>query len=104
IAGRADVEIELLVGTDGEELPAVRLVFRQVVVDDDRLGRVVETVLDLLNLRYLGELGDVERAVGKGETVRPIESGVERLDLASATLVRDGIDLVQDASADEHGP
>lgn len=53
IAWCTDVEIELVVGTDGEELPAVRLVFGQIVVDNDRLGRIIEVVLDLLNLRDL---------------------------------------------------
>ena len=36
VAGRADVEIELVVGADGQELPAVRLVFGEIIVDDDR--------------------------------------------------------------------
>src|SRR5204863_9831056 len=70
----------------------------------DRLGRIVEIVLDLVDLRYLRELGDVEGAIGKFDAVRPIESGIERLDLAFATLIGDGIDLVQDAGADEHSP
>src|SRR6266481_48898 len=85
IARCTDVEIELVVGADGEELPAVRLVLGQIVVDNDRLGRVIEFVLDLLNLRNLRELGDVEGAVGERETVRAIETRVERLDLAPAS-------------------
>src|SRR5262245_60280078 len=103
IARCADVEIELVVGADGEEFPAVRLVHRQIVVDDNWLGRVIEVVLDLLNLRDLRELGDVEGAVGERETVRAIESRVERLDLASTGLVSDGVDLIQYAAAYEHG-
>src|SRR5262245_31003842 len=78
IARCADVEIELVVGTNGEEFPAVRLVLGQIVVDHDWLGRVIEVVLDLLNLRDLRELADVEGAVGERETVRPIESRVKR--------------------------
>src|SRR6266404_9126906 len=89
----AYIEIELVVGTDGEEFPAVRFVLGQIVVDNDRLGRVIEVVLDLLNLRDLRELGDVESAVGERETVRPVEARVERLDLASARLLVDGVDL-----------
>src|SRR6185503_11118024 len=103
IAGCADIEIELMVGPDGEEFPAVRLVFGQIVVDNDWLGRIIEIVFDLLNLRNLRELGDVECAVVESEAVGPIESRVERLDLAPAGLVIDDIDLVQDAAADEHG-
>src|SRR6516225_7489999 len=93
IARCADVEIKLVVGTDGEKFPAVRLVLGQIIVDDDRLGRVIEVVLDLLNLRDLCELGDVEGTVGEREAVRPIEARVERLDLASASLLVDGVHL-----------
>src|SRR5262249_26412963 len=103
IARCTDVEIELVVGTDGEEFPAVRLVLGQIVVDNDWLRRVIEVVLDLLNLRDLRELGDVEGAVGESEAVRPIEARVERLDLAPASLVSDGVDLVQKARADKYG-
>jgi hypothetical protein len=53
IAGCADIEIKLVVGAEGEELPAVRLVLGQIVVDNDRLGRIIEVVLDLLDLRDL---------------------------------------------------
>src|SRR5262249_49121788 len=98
-----DVEIELVVGTDGEEFPAVRLVLGQIVVDNHRFGRVIEVDLDLLNLRDLRELGDVEGAVGESEAVRAIESRVECLDLASASLVCNGVDLVQDTAAHEQG-
>jgi hypothetical protein len=55
VARRADLEIELVVRPDGEELPAMALIFRQVVVDDDRLRRVVEVVLDLFDLRNSGD-------------------------------------------------
>ena len=81
----------------------MRLVFGQIVVDNDWLGRIIEVVFDLLNLRNLRELGDVERALVESEAVRPIESRVERLDLAPVSLVIDRIDLVQDAAADEYG-
>src|SRR5262249_16195573 len=83
--------------------PAVRLVLRQIVVDNHRLGRIIEVVLDLLNLRDLGKLGDVEGAVGESEAVRAIETRVERLDLASARLLVDGVHLVKEAGADKHG-
>src|SRR5262249_5262061 len=82
IARCTDVEIELVVGTEGEEFPAVRLVLGQIVVDNDWLRRIIEVVLNLLNHRDLRELGDVEGAVGESEAVRPIEARVERLDLA----------------------
>src|SRR6266436_9560602 len=81
IARCTDIEIELVVGTDGEEFPAVRLVLGQIVVDNHRLGRVIEIVLNLLNLRDLCELGDVEGAVGESEAIWAIESRVQRLDL-----------------------
>ena len=76
--GRADLEIELVVRPDGEEFPAMGLIFRQVVVDDDRLRRVVEVVLDLFDLRNSGELRDVQYAVLEGEAVWPIQPRVDR--------------------------
>src|SRR5215831_2591042 len=103
IARCPDVEIELVVGTDGEEFPAVRLVLGQIVVDNDWLGRVIEVVLYLLNLRDLCELGDVEGAVGESEAVRAIKARVKRLDLAFGVLVSDRVDLIQDAAAHKHG-
>src|SRR5262249_1419928 len=103
IAWCTDIEIELVVGTDGEEFPTVRLVLGQIVVDDDRLGRVIEVVLDLLNLRDLRELGDVKGTVRESEAVRPIEARVERLDLASARLLVDSVHLIKEAGADKHG-
>src|SRR6266446_6395003 len=102
VARRADLEIELVVRPDGEELPAMGLIFRQIVVDDDRLWRVVEVVLDLFDLRNSGELRDVQYAVLEGEAVWPIQPRVDRLDLALFAPVDDGIDLVEQAAADEH--
>jgi hypothetical protein len=71
------------------------LVLRQIVVDEDRLQRVVEIVLDLLDLGDFRQLRDVQRAALEGEAVRPIEPRVERLDLAFSALVDDDIDLVE---------
>ena len=81
--------------------PAVRRGVGQVAVDDDRLRRLVEIVLDLLQLGDAGAFGDVERAVVEGEAVRPVEAGRDHLDLALAVAVDHRIDLVEHAVADE---
>jgi hypothetical protein len=65
-------------------------------------GGLSRFVLDLLDLGDLRQLGDVERAVLEGDAVRTIEAGGQHLDLALAVLVDDGIDLVDQAAADEH--
>src|SRR5438552_2159448 len=70
VARRADLEIELLVGTDGEILPTVRLVLRQVAEDDGRFRWVVEVVFDLVDFGDLGELCDIERALVQDDAVR----------------------------------
>jgi len=57
------------------------LVLRQIVVDEDRLRRVVEIVLDLLDLGDFRQLRDVQRAALEGEAVRPIESRLWSVDL-----------------------
>ena len=101
VAGRADVEIQLVVGPDGQELPAMRFIARQIVIDDGRLGRIVELGLDIVDLRDLVELGDVERAVVQRYAVRPPQAGEQRLDLVLAVLVDDRIDPVERAGADE---
>src|SRR6266705_2605732 len=98
VAGRADLEVELLVGPDGEIFPAVRLVLRQVAQNDRGLGRIVEIVLDLLDLRDLVEFGNVERALVQGDAVRAMQARGDDLDLALAVLLDDGVYLVLNAA------
>jgi hypothetical protein len=68
-----------------------------------RLRRIVEIVLDLVDLRQLRQFHDVERAVLEGDAVRPVEPRGDDLHLALAALVDDGIDLVLQPRANEHG-
>ena len=103
VTGLPDLEVELVVGADGDVFPAVRLILRQTVEDDGRLRRIVEIVLDLVDLRELGQLHDVERAVLEGDAVRAVEPRGDDLHLALAALVDDGIDLVLQPRAHEHG-
>jgi len=58
--------MELVVGSDSDALPAVGFVLRQIVVDHRELGRTVETVFDLVDLR---DLGDVRKFDGKASGV-----------------------------------
>jgi hypothetical protein len=74
----------------------------QVVIDHGRLRRVVEDIVNLVDLGDLGELRDEQRTVVEGNAVRPIQAGRQHLDLALALLVGDRIDLVDKAAADEH--
>ena len=46
----AYLKIQLLVRSDGDEFPAVRFVLRQILVDHRGLWRIVEHVLDVLDL------------------------------------------------------
>ena len=62
------------------------LLLRLIVVDNDRLRRVVEVVLDFFDLRDSGELRDIQRAILEGQAVRPIKSRVDCLDLAFAVF------------------
>ena len=102
VAGCADLEIQLLVGTDREIFPAVRLILREIAEDDGRLRRVVELVFDVVDFRDLGQFGDVERAFVQDDAVRAIKPGGDDLDLARPALVHDGVDLVLEAARDEH--
>src|SRR5216684_1435758 len=103
VAGRADLEVELLVRANGEVFPAVRLFLWQIAQDDGGLWRVVEVVLDLLDLGDLMKLGDVQRALVQVYAVRPIETGGNYLYLALAVLRDDGVHLVLHTARDENG-
>src|ERR1700682_89877 len=63
VAGSADLEIELVVGSDGQVLPTVSFVLRQIAEDDGRLRRSLEARFDIVYLRDLRKLGDIESAV-----------------------------------------
>src|SRR5260370_6991152 len=56
VAGRADLEVELLVRAKGEVFPAVRLVLRRIAQDDGGLRRVCGGCLALSHLRNLQHL------------------------------------------------
>jgi hypothetical protein len=58
VARRADIEIEPVVRAYGQELPAVGLVFWQIAVDDGRLRRAVELVLDIVDFGGFDDLGE----------------------------------------------
>src|SRR6266404_820315 len=103
VAGGADLEVELLVRANGEVFPTVRLVLWQIAQDDGGLRRVVEVVLDLLDLGDLIKLGDVQRALVQVYAVRPIETGGNYLYLALAVLRDDGEHLVLQTARDENG-
>src|SRR5580704_1315329 len=103
VAGNADLEVELLVRANGEVFPAVRLVLWQIAQDDGGLRRIVEVVLDLLDLGDLIKLGDVQRALVQGYAVRPMETGGNDLHLALAVFRDDGVQLVLHTARDENG-
>src|SRR5882724_5752129 len=104
VAGLSDRDVQLVIGTDSDELPAVGFVLRQIVVDHGRFRRIVDDVLDLFDLGHLRQFGDVERAVLEGDAIRTVETGGHDLDRTFAVLVDDGSDLVEEAAADEHVP
>src|SRR5262245_2330956 len=79
----------------------MRAMVRKVAVDDDGLRRLIEIVLDLLELRDLGAFGDIERAIVESEAVRPVEPGGDHLGFALGALRHDRIDLVARAVADK---
>src|SRR4029077_8614261 len=74
MAGRTDVDIELVVRPQGHEFPAVRLMVEKVAIDNHRLRRIVEIVLDHIELGNSRALGDIECTLIEGETVRSVQS------------------------------
>src|SRR6059058_2637121 len=69
VARSSDLEIQLVVGADGQELPAVRLVLREIAENDRGLGRIVQIRFDVIDLR---KLGDVQGAVMKDDAIGTI--------------------------------
>src|SRR5262245_58804250 len=72
VARRSDVEIQFVIRPYRQKLPPVRLIARQVAVNDGRLRRLVQLRLDIVDLRYLIEFGNIKRAVVNGYPVRTI--------------------------------
>src|SRR6516162_367676 len=99
----AHLKVELVVGPDGQIFPAMGLIARQIIIDDDGFRRVVEIVLDLFDLRDLVKLGDVQRAVSERYAVRTEQPREQRLHLALPIFLGDRVDLIKEAGADKDG-
>src|SRR4029453_4529977 len=103
VARRSDVDVEHIVRPYADVSPPVGLVVGKIVVDDDRLGRIVEVALDVVEPRNLRALGPVERAFVESQTVRTVQAGGDYFHLALSIPVHDGIDLVEQPVAPENG-
>src|SRR5262249_17804645 len=104
VAWRSDRHIELAVGADLDELPAMRDVAGQLIVARDRRGRAVELVLDVVVASDRLRGRDVERALVELDAVRQLELLRDRLHFARAALVHDRVDLAgAEERADEDG-
>jgi hypothetical protein len=101
VTGRADVEVELAVGSKGQVLPPVRHVAGQDVVHDFHRGRTVELVLDPDHLGDAVDLGDVERARPEGHAVGEVEPLGDGLHLALPAPVDHRVDIAGGAAADK---
>ncbi len=104
VAGRAHRHVELAVGADLDELPAVRHVARELVVDLHRRGRIVELGLDVVVAGDLLRGRHVERALVELDPVREHQLLGDHLDLTLAALVDERVDLARsEQRADEDG-
>jgi hypothetical protein len=105
VARGADRHVELAVGPDLDELPAVRDLARELIVDHDRRRQLVEVLLDVGVAGDLLRRGHVERALVVFDAVRQEELLGERLHLALAATVDDGVELAgHEQRAHEHRP
>ena len=107
VARRPDRHVEATVGSEGDELPAVRPVGRELVVDHHRLGRRLQVRLDVVVAQDAVDLGDVEVAVAERDAVRHVEAAVERqhaVGLLVAVVVEHRVDVAEPAGADEERP
>jgi hypothetical protein len=103
VAGSADLEVEPVIRPHGQKFPPMRLVFRQIAVDHGGLERLINLAFDVLDLRYLRQLGNVQRPIVEGDAVWPVQAGEHRSGFALSVAFGDGIDLVGQPGADENG-
>jgi hypothetical protein len=104
VARRADGDVQLAVGTEGDELPAVVAVGRKVVAGHFGLRRAGQIAGDVGEFQDAIHHGDVERPVPEGHAARlaqPAGQDVHGIGLAVAVAIDDRIDLALGARADE---
>src|SRR5258706_753531 len=98
MAGRGDRHVELAVGREADELPAVVHVGRQLVEDELRLMNGGKVFLHIVDAMDLPDLRDVERAVAEGDA---IGHGQPVGDLEHLAVGQDGVDRAAGAGAYE---
>ena len=101
VARRADGHVELIVGTNLDELPAMGLVLGEIVIDEHRSRRLVEVGLDIGVFGDLRDLRDVERPILERDAVGPMQTLGDDLHLALAVDIRHGVDAPGDPGADK---
>ena len=99
VARRADRNVELAVGPEGDELAAVVAVGRKAVGDDHRLRRIVEAALDVVEAQDAVDGRHVERAVAKRDARRLAQVRCDRAHASprrsSAGGERDRVDVAR---------
>lgn len=75
VARRADRHVELAVGPERDEFPAVMVIGRQCVGHDRRRGWRGEAVVDVFDAQDARHSGDEQRAVPIGDAHRHVEAG-----------------------------
>ena len=104
VARRAHRDVEQTVRSEGDELPAVVAVLRELA-DDDGLGRIREARLDPVVTEHAVHLRHVERAVAEGDAVRHVQAARDAHDLSGAAgRIAHGEDRAPLTVADEERP
>src|SRR5262249_29665409 len=105
VAGRADVEIELAVGSHSKELPEVAGLLVRVEVVDHYLcfRRVVEAALDTVVAGDAVALRDIQCAPAENDPVWRVEVLEYGLYLALSAAIDHRVDVLQLAGAYEYG-
>ena len=104
VAGRAHRDVQLAVGPEADELPAVGPVRRESVVHHHRLGRVPQPRLDAVVTQDPVHLGHVERPAAEGDAVRHVQAAGEGQHLVGPLVlvgVEHRVDVAGPARADE---
>ncbi len=100
VAGRADREVELAVGAEGDEAAAVMGVVGQAVGEAHRVGGPVEAVVDAVVAPEGRQGGDPEAAVAVGDAGRQRQVRGDRVDPGRHGVELDRVNLARRRRAD----
>ena len=98
VAGCAHWHVQLAIGAEGDEFPAVMRLCGQLVVDDYGLRRVVETLVDAIEPYDARHGRHIQAAVTPGHPHRQLQAGSHHMHWRARFLQRHRVDFARAAA------